>query len=98
MTPTPIVAKSPWCLRGLVLIASLACWLGGCAGQAAPAAPVQTPAKSETAPSTAAAPEWRPGDRWVYGWASGTDSGTKTVEVVEVRDINAVSYYIVRIG
>jgi|SRR5690242_18021683 hypothetical protein len=95
---TPIVAKSARWLREPVLIAALACWLGGCAGQPVPPAPAQAPGNPEATPSAAAPPEWRPGDRWVYGWTSATGSGTKTVEMVEIRDINAVSYYIIRIG
>src|SRR5262245_26386489 len=43
-------------------------------------------------------PEWRRGDRWTYEVTSGTDRGTKTMEVVEVREIGTVSYYVVRLG
>ncbi len=43
-------------------------------------------------------PDWQPGDRWVYEWTAGTDTGTKTAEVVEIRDLNSVLYYVVRIG
>jgi hypothetical protein len=44
----------------------------------------------------ALAPEWRPGDRWVYRWASGSETGTRTVEVVETRDRGATRYYVVK--
>lgn len=47
--------------------------------------------------SVASPPEWRPGDRWIYDLTSGNDRGTKTMEVVEVREINRVSYYVVRL-
>ena len=43
-------------------------------------------------------PEWRPGDRWTYDLTSGNDRGTKTMEVVEVREIGDVSYYVVSLG
>ena len=62
------------------------------------AAPLSPPS---SAPAPAAvsvpAPEWRPRDRWVYDWTSGTQSGTKTVEVVEAKTINSVPYFIVRL-
>jgi len=34
----------------------------------------------------------------VYGWTSGSETGTKTVEVVEIREINKVTFYLVRVG
>lgn len=34
----------------------------------------------------------------MYGWTSGSETGTKTVEVVEVREINKVMFYLVRVG
>jgi hypothetical protein len=44
-------------------------------------------------------PEWRRGDRWTYEVTSGTDRGTKTMEVVGVREIgNVLLYYVVRLG
>jgi hypothetical protein len=43
-------------------------------------------------------PEWRPGDRWTYDVTSGKDRGTKTLQVVEVREISNVPYYVVRLG
>jgi hypothetical protein len=42
-------------------------------------------------------PQLRPGDRWVYEWKSGADSGTKTAEVVRVMEVNTVPYYVFRI-
>ncbi len=71
--------------------------LGGCATPPTPAA--SPPPASATAPAAISSPpEWRPGDRWVYGWTSGAETGTKTVEVVEIRQINGVAFYLVRVG
>jgi hypothetical protein len=44
------------------------------------------------------APDWRPGDQWVYGWNSGATSGTKVVEILHVSKINQVPFYTVRVG
>ena len=62
--------------------------------------PVASPPPAPVAALVTAgsAPEWRPGDRWVYGWTSGSDTGSKTVEVLEIREISNVSYYLVRVG
>jgi hypothetical protein len=43
-------------------------------------------------------PAWRPGDQWVYTWSSGAQTGTKSVEVLEVREINTISFYLVKVG
>lgn len=43
-------------------------------------------------------PDWRPGDRWTYDVTSGKDRGTKTLEVVEVRELGNAPYYVVRLG
>jgi hypothetical protein len=48
--------------------------------------------------SVPAPPEWRPGDRWTYDLTSGNERATKTMEVVAVRDIGDVPYYVVRLG
>lgn len=86
--------------RGAGLLAwltTLGLCVSGCAMAAGPAA--SQPATPVTAlGATASAPEWRPGDRWVYGWTSGADTGTKTVEVVETREISNVPFYLVRVG
>ena len=34
----------------------------------------------------------------MYGWTSGAESGIKTVEALEIREINSVSFYLVRVG
>jgi hypothetical protein len=74
--------------------------MAGCATQNQPVAP-STSAAAETPPTLSAVkspPSWRPGDRWVYGWTSGAESGVKAVEAIEVREINHVSFYLVRVG
>ena len=69
-------------------------WLLSCAARETPQpAPALPPLTRVDSP-----PEWRPGDRWVYDWTSGNNSGTKTVEVVETREVNTIRYYVVRIG
>jgi hypothetical protein len=45
-----------------------------------------------------ARPEWRVGDRWVHSWTAGTDNGAKTSEVVELREVGGVQYYVLRVG
>lgn len=88
----PLPAGIVW----ITWLAVLGISVGGCVTPAAPTTPPPT-----TLASTAAiisAPEWRPGDRWVYGWTSGSDTGTKTVEVVGIREINKVTFYLVQVG
>jgi hypothetical protein len=85
-------AGSVW-ITGLV---GLVITMSGCA---APATPTASPPASASAPAAISSPpEWRPGDRWVYGWTSGSETGLKTVEVVEIREINKVTFYLVRVG
>jgi hypothetical protein len=68
--------------------------LAGCATSGDPA-----PATGAVSMRTVEAPPaWQPGDRWVYGWTSGTNSGTKIIEVLEHRTINSVPFYVVRVG
>jgi hypothetical protein len=52
----------------------------------------------KTVAAAKAAPDWRPGDRWLYGLLIGAEQGSKTVEVIDVRDFNNAKYYIVRVG
>lgn len=72
--------------------AALVLWLTACAGSQVPP-PGGAPLTQVVSP-----PEWRPGDRWVYEWTSGTETGTKTAEVIEIKALNNVRYYVVRIG
>ncbi len=68
--------------------------LVSCAGrEVAPPASAPPPLTRVDSP-----PEWRPGDRWVYDWTSGNNTGTKTVEVLEIREVNTIRYYVMRIG
>ena len=100
--------------RALLLGATMAMAWQGCAsrgGAVASSPPVSAPSSAATSadplplsPAAAAAvrapgpPEWRPGNRWSYGWTSGKETGTRTVEVVETREIAGTSYYVVRVG
>jgi hypothetical protein len=63
--------------------------------QEPPRAPSVSAERLASVPSP---PEWRPGDRWTYDVMSGNDRGTKTMEVVEVRELSNVPYYVVRLG
>jgi hypothetical protein len=42
-------------------------------------------------------PQWRVGDRWVHAWTAGKEKGVKTSEVVEVREVRGVQYYVLRV-
>jgi hypothetical protein len=84
--------------RRAARLARLACTsvviaLAACTG-AGPGRPSTPPPPPAVAIS---APEWRPNDRWVYDWTSGTQTGTKTIEVVEEKTINTVPYFILRL-
>ena len=43
-------------------------------------------------------PQWRPGDRWVFAWTSGKESGSRTLEVREESTVNGVEYYVLNVG
>jgi hypothetical protein len=82
--------------RAPALVGLVALFVSGCAAAAGPKA-VPTPHQQE--PITASAPPvWRPGDQWVYTWTSGQTGGTKSVEVLEIREINKISFYLVKVG
>jgi hypothetical protein len=71
--------------------------LAGCVAQP----PSTSPGLAERldAPASALpAPDWRPGDRWVYEWTSGSERGTRAIEVVESRTINGVDFYVLNTG
>ena len=75
-------------------LGAISLWLVACAARdITPAGVAPPPIVRVDAP-----PEWRPGDQWVYDWTSGTNAGTKTVEVLEIKEINKVRYYVVRVG
>ncbi len=80
---------------------ALLCLLSGCATATTPPAATSPASPPSPVPAVAAIdspPQWRAGDRWTYGWTAGSETGTKTVEVVELREVNRVVYYIVRVG
>jgi len=79
--------------HGLGLAGLVALLLSGCVTPTGPAAAPQQEPITASAP-----PEWRPGDQWVYTWTSGQTSGTKSVEVLEILEINTVSFYLVKVG
>jgi hypothetical protein len=70
--------------------------MSGCTTPAGPLA--VSPPVAPAPVAIGSPPEWRTGDRWVYGWTSGSEAGTKTVEVIELREVNQVTYYLVRIN
>src|SRR5512134_3671478 len=91
-----LAARTRGAWRRALLVYAAVVGLQGCVTrEPGPASPRAAPASRATA---SAAPEWRTGDRWSYAWTSGKDGGTKTVEVVETREIGKVPYYLVRVG
>jgi len=78
--------------RSLALVV-LAVALTACARSARePQMPEATATLAQTPPA------WRPGDRWSFAWESGGSQGTKHAEVLAVRELQTVRYYVVRIG
>jgi hypothetical protein len=84
--------------RSLAALAAAVGMLAGCAAGSSPPTPPEQTAARSTSPAPVVAPTWQVGDRWVYEWTFGKESGTKTVEMVDQRDLNGVSYYVVRLG
>jgi hypothetical protein len=83
---------------GVWALAAVLLAVAGCAaGPSAPTPADGAPARPASA-APVATPAWQVGDRWVYDWTSGTESGSKTIEVVELRDLKGVRYYVVRLG
>lgn len=78
-----------WCL----LTATAACRLFDPSAPAPGATPATPSVASATSP-----PEWRPGDRWTYDVTTGGTLETKTTEVVEIKKLNGVTYYVLRVG
>ena len=68
--------------------------MAGCSGFGAAASDIFRGAPEEL-PS---APQWRAGDRWVFGWTSGKENGSRTLEVREAATVNGVEYYILNAG
>ena len=86
--------------RFALLASTLGIVLEACSVSGAPQSgqPATLYSTFKTVAASRAAPDWRPGDRWLYGLLIGTEHGTKIVEVLEIRDINSVLFYIVRVG
>lgn len=80
--------------RRVAFLGAIALWLVACA---APETPLPAAAPLPVA-RVESPPEWRPGDKWVYDWTSGRHSGTKTIQVLEIKEVNTVPYYVVKIG
>src|SRR5262249_12101558 len=80
-------------------LSALACLLAlaGCVAQSPPVSPGATE-RLEAPASSISVPDWRPGDRWVYEWTSGSERGTRAIEVVESRTINGVDFYVLNTG
>jgi hypothetical protein len=87
-----------YALRQLLSVVSVLLTVGGCAaGSAPPGRDAEAPPLPAIAGSLAA-PTWVAGDLWVYEWSSGKESGTKTVEVLGLREAGGARYYVVRVG
>ena len=83
---------------GLLGIVAIVVAVTGCAAGSAPAGPSDGTPSGTATPPPVSQPVWQVGDRWIYEWTSGSDQGTKQVDVVDVRDVNGVSYYVLRLG
>ncbi len=84
--------------RSLLGLGAVVLLLVGCAaGSSPPAAADAGPARTVSA-APPVAPVWQVGDWWVYEWTIDKESGTKTIQVIDVRDLNGVRYYVVRLG
>lgn len=99
----PVTRRALTRVAGFLILAStLAVVLEACSllrsETPPPGRPADLDSTFKTVAASRAAPDWRPGDRWLYGVLVGTEHGTKTVEVVELREINNAPYYIVRVG
>src|SRR5215510_938863 len=70
-----------WVLLPVFALASAACVAPDVKRATEPSAAPSVPVNRLV--SVPSPPEWRRGDRWTYEVTSGTDRGTKTMEVVE---------------
>ena len=85
-------------LRTLLGFGAVLLVVTGCAAGSSPPTPAEGVPPRPTSAAPLAAPTWQVGDRWVYEWTSGKESGTKMLEVTEVREVTGVRYYVVRLG
>jgi hypothetical protein len=81
-------------MRGVV-VSAVALLFAACAAPGQQPSPSGLP-KPPAELRVPAAPDWRPGDRWVYRWQSGEQTDTRTVEVLEIREMGGVRYYVAR--
>ena len=58
--------------------------------------PARSPSSDPSLSVVEKQPDWRPGDRWVFEWSSGEQSGTKTVEIRGIQEVNGVTYFVAR--
>ncbi|HTH63949.1 MAG TPA: hypothetical protein VL563_04635 [Gemmatimonadales bacterium] len=91
---TELIVAFRTALLGVVAIMVAAT---GCAAGAAPGSDGPQ-SGAATQPAVSSPPVWQVGDRWIYEWTSGSEQGTKQVDVVDIRDVNGVSYYVLRLG
>lgn len=84
--------------RSLLALVSAVLVMSGCAARTSLPAPSDAGPGRQVSAGPLRAPEWRVGDRWLYEWTSGKESGTKTLEVIDMRELDGVQYYIVRLG
>jgi hypothetical protein len=84
--------------RSILCVAAVVLALGGCAAGASPPTPAGTTPSRPPSTQPVVAPAWQVGDRWVYEWSSGKETGTNTAEVIGTRDIGNAKYYVVRVG
>lgn len=85
-------------LVGLVRLGTVLLALSGCAAETSVPTPVDPGTPRPPVATPLPAPTWQVGDRWTYEWTSGTQNGTKTIEVTGVRDVENARYYVVRLG
>src|SRR5438876_12205920 len=79
--------------RAPALMGLVALFISGCV---APVEPKAVPTRQPEPLTASAPPESRPGDQWVYTWTSRQTGGTKSIEVLETREINKVAIYPVK--
>lgn len=89
--------KVVW-LCGLLGLGAVVMVSAGCTGGSSPAPASTHPAGPTPPVASLSAPAWQVGDRWVYDWTSGEAHGTKTLDVVALRDLTGVQYYVVQLG
>jgi hypothetical protein len=90
------VAQSPFGAPGIAQALKLVVVVLAIVSLGCRSVPAGEPIVQHEALRVATPPEWRPGDRWVYRWLNGTTTGTRTLEVVETREVSGTLYYVLR--